>query len=99
MSAEVPMAREAELFEMSNGSPADAFWALMETGANVPPNWIERARESRKAKEKELAKKLKAGELSMVMLVKEWETYYRKECFYRGIRALMELTRSGKTDI
>jgi hypothetical protein len=75
------MPREAELFEISNGSAADAFWALMEQGSNMPPNWSERARQSRKAKEKELAKKLKSGELSMVMLVKEWETYYRKECF------------------
>jgi hypothetical protein len=91
------MPREAELFQQTDGRPAEAFWLMLEYGGNIPESWIERAKESRKAKERVLAKRLKQGDLSVVVLVKEWETYYRKECFYRGIRALLDLKRHGKT--
>jgi hypothetical protein len=93
------MPREATLFESTNGQVVEAYLALRESGANVPPMWIERARLSRKKKEKELAKLLKAGSLDAVGYLREWEFAYRKECFYHGIRVLMELERQGRSKL
>ena len=45
------MPREAKLFESANGSPARALFKLQ---GNIPPNWIARARRSRKSLEPEL---------------------------------------------
>ena len=85
------MPREAALFEATNGSVVEAFLILRESGANIPPAWIERATASRKKKEKELGKLLIQGKLDAIGYLKEWELAYRKECFYYGIRVLMEL--------
>jgi len=93
------MAREAELFEQTSGSPLEAFLLLRQNGGNIPPAWIERSSESRKKRQKELAKTLQDNSLDAVQLLRDWEVTYRKECFYRGIRILMELERSGKTKL
>ena len=45
------MPREAKLFESAKGSPARALFKLQ---ANIPPNWIARARRSRKSIEPDL---------------------------------------------
>ena len=42
---------------------------------------------------------MKANKLEAIKLLKDWETRYRKECFYRGLRALLELQWNGKTKI
>jgi hypothetical protein len=56
------MAREAGLFVESGGSPLRAYLLLKSQGsANIPPSWIDRARESRKAREVDVAKVLKKG--------------------------------------
>jgi hypothetical protein len=47
------MAREAKLFERFKGSPTKAF---MKMTGNIPPNWIDRARDARKSREGDLAK-------------------------------------------
>ena len=70
---------------------------MREEGVNIPPAWIERARESRKKREKDLAKLLKAGKLDAANYIREWELFYRKECFYNGLRALLDMERTGKT--
>mgnify|MGYP001575731905 FL=1 len=91
------MPREAGLFEAANGSVVDAFFILTESGGNIPPNWIDRSSASRTRRQKELGKLLKSKDLAAVPKMKEWELAYRKECFYYGLRALLELARSGKT--
>lgn len=91
------MAREAALFDGTGGSPVEAFLRLRQAGSNIPPAWIDRARESRKKRQKALSSALQKGSLDAVYLLREWETAYRKECFYYGIRALLEMGRSGKT--
>ncbi|MBM3130884.1 MAG: hypothetical protein FJ009_19930 [Chloroflexi bacterium] len=93
------MPREAELFDLTNGNVVDAYFLLREEGKNIPPAWIDRASYTRKRKEKELGKALKADSLDAVVLMKDWETAYRKECFYYGIRVLLELERHGKTKL
>lgn len=45
------MPREAKLFESAKGSPARALFKLQ---GNIPPNWIARARRSRKSLEPDL---------------------------------------------
>jgi hypothetical protein len=94
------VAREATLFEESGGSVVRAYILLKAGGsANIPPNWIERARESRKNREKDVASALIEGGIPDLLVVEEWELAYRKECFYRGIRILLELERRGKTKL
>ncbi|MDP2681978.1 MAG: hypothetical protein Q8P28_04105 [Deltaproteobacteria bacterium] len=93
------MAREAGLFEQTNGSPVEAFLLLRRNGGNIPPAWIERSSDSRKSRQKKLAQSLKGNSLDAVHLLRDWELAYRKECFYYGMRVLMELERTGKTKL
>jgi hypothetical protein len=93
------MPREASLFEESNGSVLRAYLLLKNGGsANIPPNWIERARESRKNREANVAQLLENGRIKDLPVIEEWEVAYRKECFYRGLRILLELERGGHSD-
>lgn len=93
------MPRDAGLYEQTNGSALEAFLLLRQEGRNIPPAWIERSRASRKHREKDLAKALRGKSLEAVYLLRDWELAYRKECFYQGIRVLMELERSGKSKL
>ena len=93
------MPRQAELFDSTQGNLLIAYLLLREEGANIPPAWLDRSHESRKKREKELGRLLKAGKLDAANYIREWELYYRKECFYYGLRALMELQRKGKTKL
>jgi hypothetical protein len=105
------MPREARLFEAVKGSPARA---LLRMHANVPPNWIVRARRSRKAIEPDVVEAIRkletlrrrrpkaratirAAEQQLRTLLKVWDERYRKESFYNGLRALLELSRNGAT--
>jgi hypothetical protein len=95
------MSKKATLFERTNQDIIKAYLKHYRGGRNVPPAWIERYRFSRKNTEKEIAmilgkRKINRKDLSVL---KEWATRYRKEWFYQGIRALLELERKGKTKI
>ena len=50
------MPREAKLFESAKGSPTRALFKLQ---GNIPPNWIARARGSRKSLEPDLVASMK----------------------------------------
>ena len=50
------MPRDAKLFERFKGSPAKA---LPRLSANIPPNWIERARAARKGREGDVVQAMK----------------------------------------
>lgn len=63
------MPREAGLFESANGSVVEAYYLLRKGGANIPPNWINRASASRKNREKGLGKLLRAKSLDAVTSV------------------------------
>jgi hypothetical protein len=97
--------REAHLFHESGGSPVRAYLLMKAEGsANVPPMWVDRARKSRKSDESRvgaIVKKTK-GRIRFtkdLRALEDWELRYRKECFYYGIRALLELERQGKTKL
>jgi hypothetical protein len=93
------MPREATLFDSACGSVGEAFLLLRAQGTNIPPSWIERARESRKKREAQLADLLIQNCLDAVEALRDWELAYRKECFYHGVRALLEMRRKGKTKL
>lgn len=94
------MPREATLFEESGGSALRAYLLLKAQGsANIPPNWIERAHQSRKNREKTIASLLQKGKPKDILAIEDWELAYRKECFYRGLRVLLELERNGKSKL
>jgi hypothetical protein len=94
------MPRTATLFEDSGGSAVRAYLLLKASGsANVPPNWIERSRKARKNREANIANIMKKGRVQDFPSLEEWEIAYRKECFYRGIRVLLELERNGSSKI
>ena len=93
------MPRDANLFDETSGNSIEAYLRLKQDGGNIPPAWIDRAKLSRKRRESELASALRKESLAAIYLLRDWELAYRKECFYRGIRALMEMERKGKTRI
>jgi hypothetical protein len=105
------MPREARLFESAKGSPTRALFKLQ---GNIPPNWIARARRSRKSLEPDLVASMrrlrkvrksrpralatiKAAQRELQVLLKAWEVAYRKESFYNGLRALLEISRDGES--
>lgn len=91
------MAREATLFEEAGGSALEGFFLLKTRGGNIPPQWITRARSSRRSRHKALVKALKKAKWADIALLRDWEESYDKECFYNGIRILFELERDGRT--
>jgi hypothetical protein len=92
------MSREAGLFDEANGSPLRGYLLLKSRrGGNIPPNWIVRSRKSRKGREKDVATAFKKSKRTRMTTLEDWELAYRKECFYRGIRALLDLEREGET--
>lgn len=94
------MPREATLFEQSGGSPLRAYLMIKSEGsANIPPNWITRARASRKNRERNVSQLLRNGSIQDFPQLEDWELAYRKECFYQGIRVLLDLERSGKSKL
>lgn len=91
------MADDSTLYEESNEDPVAGYMLLKSRGGNVPPAWIDRYTNSRRKKERALAKVLKTGFAGHADLL-EWQEIYKKECFYYGIRALFEIERNGKTN-
>ena len=97
------MAREASLFDESEGSPLLRAYTLLKKrgSANIPPSWIDRARQSRKTRESMVANALKKQKRKPAdsALLKDWDLAFRKECFYHGLRVLLELERKGKSKL
>ena len=86
------------LYEQVNGDILKGYLLLKSGGSNVPPAWIDRYYGSRKKLEKEVARILKKSDLNGIMTLEDWNHKLKMENFYRGIRALMEMERKGKTD-
>jgi hypothetical protein len=94
------MPREATLFDEAKGSPLRGYVLLKGRGsANIPLSWIERARKSRKSREVNAGKLMRAGKPWNILELEDWEEAFRKECFYLGIRVLLELERQGKSKL
>ncbi|MEW6543693.1 MAG: hypothetical protein AB1411_08780 [Nitrospirota bacterium] len=92
------MPRQAKLFEQADGSVLKGYRLIRRRGANIPPMWIERATESRRRLHGDVARALQRGRGKGALgTLRAWEERYRKECFYYGLRVLLELERRGKT--
>ena len=91
------MARKAELFVAAGGSVLRGYRLLQRGGANIPPMWIKRASQSRCRLHKDVAQALRRKSKAGLSTLREWEKRYNKECFYYGLRVLLELARKGKT--
>src|SRR5205085_489338 len=93
------MSREATLFEDAEGSVVRGYLLLKQRGANIPPNWLDRSCESRRNRHGAVVEALESGSVAGVLTLEEWELAYQKECFYYGLRCLLELERSGETEL
>lgn len=93
------MARDASLFDSADGSVLRGYRLIMKGGANIPPMWIKRASESRCRLHSNVAHALRRKSKAGASLLKEWEKRYNKECFYYGLRVLLELGRKGRTKL
>ncbi len=91
------MSRDAELFESTTGNVIDAFILFRENCANIPESWIARSQQSRKSRQKKIISLLRKRSLDVMPLLSDWYKMYQKECFYRGIRILLDLERNGKS--
>jgi hypothetical protein len=107
------MAREAKLFDRHDGSPARGF--LKFAGNLPPkwieraqasrkgrePAIVKAVQELRRLRVKRPNARvtIKNAAVALRHTLRDWELAYRKECFYRGIRALLELQRDGKTKL
>ncbi|MGB8706437.1 MAG: hypothetical protein WCD72_00595 [Dehalococcoidia bacterium] len=93
------MAREAELYKAAQGSPLEGYFLLKAEGKNMPPAFSERAAQSRRSRHERVSEVLHGGDWGGISTLRDWEQAYLKECFYRGIRILLELERSGISDL
>jgi len=93
------MARKAELFEAAGASPLEGYFLVKAQGANITRAFSERTAVSRQKRHEKVAEALRGGSWGDIVTLRDWEEIYLKECFYYGIRVLLELERHGKTDL
>jgi hypothetical protein len=107
------MAREAKLFLSSSGSAARGFlrfranipprWIknAQKSRKHIEPEIVEALRSVRSIQRNrpraEVA--LKNANRQLKAVLRRWDTAYNKENFYRGIRILLELQRSGSSKL
>lgn len=105
------MARQAKLFDVTSGSPTRGFrrlsgnvppsWIDRATVARKArePEVLKALRrlQSLRRRRPNARATIKLAEQELRAVLREWETAYRKECFYYGIRVLLELDRKGAT--
>ena len=92
------MPRGATLFDSADGSVLKGYRLSQRGGANIPPMWIQRASESRCR----LAQGRGTGASPKEQIGAEHSQgmgkRYNKECFYYGLRVLLELARRVRQD-
>ena len=93
------MPKKAELFESAEGDVVRGYILLKQRGANIHSAWLTRSRLSRKNRESNVAQALQSGGIGDLPVIEEWAEAYQKECFYKGIRCLLDLERNGKTEL
>jgi hypothetical protein len=105
------MPREPKLFNASKGSPSRGFLRLagnlppswidraITSRKALEPGVLNAIRKLKRLRVKRPNARvtIKAAEGELRAALREWETAYQKECFYYGIRVLLELERGGST--
>jgi hypothetical protein len=106
------MPREAKLFERFKGSPAKALGKITANIPPNWIERSRDARKSREVDLADAMRRLKglridrprataaikASNAEVKVLLQDWQTSYEKECFYNGLRILLELGRDGKSE-
>jgi hypothetical protein len=93
------MAREPKFFNDSKGDVIYGFLLGQRNNFNISDNFIERATQSRMARQKLLKKAMQAKDQESYDLIKDWCESFKKECFYYGVKVLQDLQRTGKTKL
>ena len=107
------MPREAKLFLSSSGSAARAFlrfranipprWIknAQKSRKRIEPEIVDALRSLRSIQRNRPRAQvaLKNARKQFRALLRRWETAYNKENFYRGIRILLELQRTGSSKL
>ena len=107
------MAREAKLFSSSSGSSVRAFFKFranipprwiknaQKSRKRIEPEIVEALRSVRSIQRNRPRAQvaLKNANKQFKAVLGRWETAYDKENFYRGIRILLELQRSGASKL
>jgi hypothetical protein len=105
------MAREAKLFLRAKGSPTRALltfqgnippkWIARARGSrkSLEPNVVAALKKLRRLRTRRpnAHATIRAAQQELRSLLKDWEVAYRKESFYNGLRALLEISRDGET--
>jgi len=107
------MPREPKLFNASKSSPARGFLRL--TGNLPPSwiDRASASRKALEPEVRKAMRRLKrlrkqrpnarvtirGAARELRLLLRQWEVAYQKECFYYGIRVLLELERAGSTEL
>lgn len=105
------MPREARLFEASNGSPSKALFKLQgnvppkwvlrarRSRKNIEPDVVRALKKLQQVRKRRpnAHATIKAARQEVTALLRAWELSYRKETFYNGVRALLELSRNGSS--
>ena len=105
------MPREAKLLETSQGSPARALFRLQgnippnwirrprSSRKSLEPDLrraMQKVQRLRKTRPKARVA-IRTAQRELTTVLKVWEVAYRKETFYNGLRALLEVSRQGKS--
>jgi len=98
MNTQSPDTPEITLFEEAEGDVLEGFLLVKARDVNIPPSWFERTSESRRHRHEGVAAALSAGDWAGVETLRDWNDAYRKECFYYGVRVLLELDRNGVSE-
>jgi hypothetical protein len=107
------MPREAKPFTASDGSPVRGFLKLQANipprwidnarssrKRNEPEIFTALRRLKRLQKNHPRATaRIREARQQLRAVLKNWETAYRKESFYRGIRVLLEIKRTGTSEL
>jgi hypothetical protein len=106
------MPREAKLFDRFKGSPAKALPKITvnippnwleraRTARKRREEDLGRAMQKLQDLQRDRPRALvaiKAAQAELRILLEDWELSYQKECFYNGLRILLELSREGKSE-
>jgi hypothetical protein len=107
------MPRKAKLFTSSAGSAVRGYlkfranipprWIKNARGSRkrIEPEIVERFRSFKRLRIKRPRAKvaIRNAQRELRLVLDRWETAYRKETFYRGIRILLELQRDGSSSL
>jgi hypothetical protein len=107
------MPREAQLFDSCSGSAVKGYFKLRGNipprwinNARTSRKAIEPSIEKYMRKLQSLRKKrpgakiaIKSATKDLREMLNQWELKYRKEAFYRGIRALLDISRDGSSEL